>query len=308
MIDRVEELRFELPIDALTDDADFITRALVPFGGGFLNRERMSFVFCGQSWIVHVDGLIVLIDPCNGNGRKRPGFPYFEDLDTPWLAGLAAAGVAPEEIDIVFCTHLHCDHCGWNTRDEGGRWVPTFPNATYLFAAREVARWDPAAAVDPDPEFNEYNRHVFAESVAPVLAAGLARLIEPPYRVSPSLLAEAAPGHTHGHMILRLESAEAIAYFVGDTLHHPAQILRPDLHLRGCDDLGQAIATRKSLFARVAAERALIFPAHFPEPHHGRIVATADGFDFVPGEPFPLLQAAGTLEHESHIDTEVPNI
>ena len=52
---------------------------------------------------------------------------------------LAAAGVSVNDIDYVMCTHLHVDHVGWNTRLVDGRWVPTFPNAKYLFAQREHA-------------------------------------------------------------------------------------------------------------------------------------------------------------------------
>jgi len=56
----------------------------------------------------------------------------------PWLDRLAAAGVRPEEVDYVFCTHMHADHSGWNAQRVGGRWVPTFPNAKYVFAGTEV--------------------------------------------------------------------------------------------------------------------------------------------------------------------------
>lgn len=285
-IGRVEELRIDLPIARMTGDAAFVARYLASLPRGFLDPDAMTFQFCCQCWIIRVDGLTMVVDPCNGNGRKRPGFAWFEDLETDWLARFAATGVRPEDVDFVFCTHLHCDHCGWNTKCEDGRWVPTFPNATYLLAAAEVARWQPGGsgvADDPHAAFNEYNDAVFDESVRPILDAGLARVIEPPYRVSPSLAIEAAPGHTLGHSMLRLASDGEHAYFAGDTLHHPAQVLRPELHLPGCDDLDQAIATRRALFERARAEGALIFPAHFPEPHHGRVVDSELGFGFVPG-------------------------
>jgi len=57
-----------------------------------------------------------------------------------WLETLRSAGVAPEDIDVVLCTHLHVDHVGWNTRLENGRWVPTFPNARYLIAGIRFTR------------------------------------------------------------------------------------------------------------------------------------------------------------------------
>src|SRR5262249_46285944 len=63
--------------------------------------------------------------------------PQFHRRNWPWLETLRSAGVAPEDIDVVLCTHLHVDHVGWNTRLENGCWVPTFPNARYLIAQRE---------------------------------------------------------------------------------------------------------------------------------------------------------------------------
>jgi len=58
-----------------------------------------------------------------------------------FLDNLAAVGVKPEDIDYVMCTHLPSDHVGWNTRPDDGRWIPTFPNAQYLFAEKEVQYW-----------------------------------------------------------------------------------------------------------------------------------------------------------------------
>ncbi|MEZ5512840.1 MAG: MBL fold metallo-hydrolase [Steroidobacteraceae bacterium] len=87
----------------------------------------------------------ILIDTCMGNDKERGAHAAFHRLQTPWLQNLAAAGVVPEQIDFVMCTHMHADHIGWNTRLTDGRWVPTFPNARYIFARREyehrLAAW-----------------------------------------------------------------------------------------------------------------------------------------------------------------------
>ncbi len=61
--------------------------------------------------------------------------------DDSYLRGLAAAGFSVGDIDYVMCTHLHVDHVGWNTRLENGRWVPTFPNARYVFDKTEFDYW-----------------------------------------------------------------------------------------------------------------------------------------------------------------------
>jgi hypothetical protein len=91
-----------------------------------------------QSFLIRRDGLTVLVDACGGNDKERAR-PHFHRRSWPWLETLRSAGVAPEDIDVVLCTHLHVDHVGWNTRLENGRWVPTFPNARYLIAQREAA-------------------------------------------------------------------------------------------------------------------------------------------------------------------------
>jgi glyoxylase-like metal-dependent hydrolase (beta-lactamase superfamily II) len=280
-VDRVEEQRIPIPIAALTDDAQFIADSIAPLPDGFLHPETMTFQFCFQSWVIHVDGLAILVDPCNGNGRKRGNVPIFDDLDTPYLERLTAIGTPAEAIDLVFCTHMHNDHCGWNTQQIDGRWVPTFPNATYVFVDAEYARWDTAS---PNQHPNDFNVSVFDESVRPVVEAGVATIVSVPYEISPSLTIEPAPGHTVGHAMLRLVSEGARAFFVGDVLHHPVQVFRPDLHLPGCDDLTQAIATRRTVFRRTCDEQALVFPAHFPAPHHGRIeVGDDEEFVFLAG-------------------------
>jgi glyoxylase-like metal-dependent hydrolase (beta-lactamase superfamily II) len=279
-ISRVEEQRHTVPIAVLVKDAPPIDDILSALPHDYFNPIARSFELVFQSWIVEADGLRILIDPCNGNGRRRPGIPQFENLSTPWLERFSATGIDPTEIDFVFCTHLHCDHCGWNTRQSNGRWIPTFSNAQYLFVEREYARWrnEPEPLSDRAP----YNEDVFEESVAPIVEAGLATFIDTPHRISSGLEIFAAPGHTLGHAVLFLTSEGERACFSGDAFHHPAQVHRPELHMGGCDDLSAAIATRQMLAARVEQDRALLIPAHFGHSHCGRVVRAGDGFAFVP--------------------------
>ena len=107
-----------------------------------------------HSWLIRTDRHTILLDCCGGNHKERPGLPRFHQLDTPYLARLREAGAAPEDIDIVLCTHLHADHVGWNTMLRDGRWVPTFPNARYLFSRSENEYGDPRRnpAADADPQ------------------------------------------------------------------------------------------------------------------------------------------------------------
>ena len=112
-----------------------------------------------QSWILEVDGLKVLYDTGAGNAKERPGIPIFGGLDTPFLTRMAAAGFAPDDIDVVICSHLHIDHVGWNTQLHAGRWVPTFPNARYLFSAIERDYWDPQGPGRPPDRSRRVRQH-----------------------------------------------------------------------------------------------------------------------------------------------------
>jgi glyoxylase-like metal-dependent hydrolase (beta-lactamase superfamily II) len=279
VIDLVEEHRLPVSLAAFTQDDELIARRVKPLPNGFLDPPTGTFQFSNHSWILGVDGRTVLVDPCTGNGRSGRG-PYFDNLDTPYLDRLARIGAPAEAIDVVFSTHLHHDHCGWNTVDADGRWVPTFPNAAYLFVDEEYRRWDSA---NPNPHPNTFNPNVFDECVRPIAEAGQAQIISNPHQISPSLTIEAAPAHTVGHSSLLLVSDGVRALFTGDAFHHPIQMTRPETHLPGCDDLAAAIATRKALVQRALAEEAFVFPAHFPAPHYGRVAVEDDEIAFIPG-------------------------
>jgi uncharacterized protein (TIGR02118 family) len=124
-------------------------------------------------------------------------------MHTTFLEDLQAAGVAPESVDVVLCTHLHVDHVGWNTRLDGDRWVPTFPRARYLFARREWEHW--SAEREPD------TARIMADSVTPILEAGLATLVEADHRISDEIWLEPTPGHTPGHVSVRLRGRDGEA-------------------------------------------------------------------------------------------------
>ena len=210
-IRRVEEMTIVSSMATLTKDRALIEANwhwLVP---SFLRPDgSRDFVF--QSWILLVDGRVVVIDPCTGNGRPHR-YPLFDRLATPYIERFSATGIRPNQVDFVFCTHMHHDHCGWNTQLRDGQYVPTFPNARYLFVRREYERWDTQM---PGHRPVDYNMGVFDRSVRPVLEAGLAELVGDQHRVTASLQIEPAYGHTAGHSVLHLVSQAQEALFTGD--------------------------------------------------------------------------------------------
>src|SRR5438128_4840793 len=122
-----------------------------------------------QSFVVRTPRTTVLIDTCVGNDKNREGSALWHMRRGSFLDDLAAAGVRPEDVDVVVCTHLHVDHVGWNTRLVDGHWVPTFPRARYLFGRTEYDYWAAQQRAD--------HAAVFADSIRPVVEAGLVDLV-----------------------------------------------------------------------------------------------------------------------------------
>lgn len=276
-IHRVEELVIKSAMDLLTDDASLIEANRHWLTPHFMNADgTRDFVF--QSWIIEVDGRIVLVDPCNGNDRSHT-VPVFDHLNTPYIERFEATGIRPKDVDYVFCTHLHHDHCGWCTQLSNGKFIPTFPNARYLFVKREYDRWDPAL---PGYQPVSYNKGVFEQSILPVMNANQGVLVDDEHQFLPGLKILPAYGHTLGHSMLHLQSGSEQAYFTGDVFHHPLQVMYPELHLPGCDDLGLAIKTREETAELCFQNAALVIPAHFAFPHIGNIRKDAGSFSFHP--------------------------
>ena len=227
-----------------------------------------------QSFLVKTPHHTILVDACFGNHKERTN-PRFNMLDTPWLARLAEAGAAPEDIDFVMCTHLHGDHVGWNTRLDNGRWVPTFPHATYLFAETEWRHWDTVSRNSGAP----LGPHL-VDSVLPVIDSGQAAFVGMDHEIEDTVAFDPLPGHTPGHVGLRVQSKGAEAILTGDMMHHPLQVVHPDWCSGFCTDAALARQTRRAFLERTADTRILVAPAHFPAPTFGFVRRNGGSFGF----------------------------
>lgn len=231
-----------------------------------------------HSFVIQLGGMNVLIDACNGNHKQR-SVPSVHMLDTAYLHNLAAAGFAPEDIHLVLCTHLHVDHVGWNTRLDNGRWVPTFPNARYLFGKRDFDFHASEAA-------EELHREAYADSVLPVAEAGLAEIVDVDgghaalHEVGDGVWLEPAYGHSPGSCLIRARAGGDEALFWGDMLHHPVQLARPELALPFDHDPALAASVRMQMLGRVADSPTLCFPAHFRGTSAGRVRSDGDAYRF----------------------------
>lgn len=228
---------------------------------------------CVQSFVVRTARHTVLVDACVGHQKERPSTPGWHRLQSTWLDQLMAAGVYPDAVDFVLCTHLHADHIGWNTRLHNGRWVPTFPNAKYVFHKDEYRYWETHGGENEGPGSEDDS---FEDSVLPVMAAGQVALVGNDFAIDNSITLDPTPGHSPGHVCVNVRAGGRHAVLAGDVVHHPIQIARPDWNSRFCVDPALSRATRTRFVDRYAETDSVILPAHFASPTAGRIVRNGE--------------------------------
>ncbi|MZE76944.1 MBL fold metallo-hydrolase [Streptomyces xinghaiensis] len=239
------------------EDWDEHRSVLVP---DFLNDETGICEVAVQTWVLRSEGKTILVDTGVGNHKERPYAPVWGHLELDFLGNLERAGVRPDDVDIVVNTHLHVDHVGWNTRLEDRTWVPTFRNATYLMPRADFEFWNPAN----NPKIaGGVNQNVFEDSVAPVHAAGQVLLWESGHEIDANLGLQATPGHTPGSSVVMLASGSERAVFVGDLMHSPFQVMRPEHNSCFCEDAPAARSARQEILGWAADSNALVLPAHF---------------------------------------------
>ena len=233
--------------------------------------QNGNLVLCFQSYILRTPDHVILIDSCIGNHKSRPNRPKWHmKTDAAYMNALAAAGLRVEDIDFVLCTHLHADHVGWNTRLDNGRWVPTFPNARYVFAAEEYAHWTRLNAKAPVAPFND--------SVLPVVEANRADLVQSDHQIGDLVHLLPTPGHTPGHVAISFGRDGTDGVFSGDLIHTPLQTRYPELSVVFDVDPAKAAVTRRGFLERCCDTKTLFCPAHFPSPSWGRIKRWDNGF------------------------------
>lgn len=292
-ITRIDELRLAaFKFDALYPDGELqaLERHRERLEAGSFDAATGTFIQSIHSWLVRTPHHTILIDAATGNDKNRPEIPPLHRLNQPFLARLAAAGVTPEQVDYVLLTHVHADHVGWNTRLVYGRWIPTFPNATYVFSGIEQAYGEslatgtePTGAARPDPVLGPALRkpadRVYDDSVRPVIDAGLARLIPVDGdEVLDGISFIPTPGHSIDHASIRLVSGGEQALFAGDVMHHPLQVYEPSLNSCFCEFPEAALRSRAFVLEDAAERGATIFTTHFAQSSAGRISRTGERF------------------------------
>ena len=220
-----------------------------------------------QGFLLKTPSHTILVDSCVGNDKTVPGLPnWHQRSDNRFLSALTAAGVETDDIDYVLCTHLHTDHVGWNTRLEDGRWVPTFANARYLMPTADLAF------------HRQQQGDLFAESVLPVLEAGQVEQVEAGHMLGDHVTLVPTPGHTPGHVSVRIRSGDQEALITGDALHSSVQCAHPQWHFKYDVDAPRAVQSRVALLEQAVEADCRVLGSHFALPSIGRVRADGDGF------------------------------
>lgn len=251
-----------IPIDQI--------REASPSGSHSRLTENGMIVTANQFFVLHRDELVFLIEMGSGNGKARPAEPYWDNQNLPYLETLAALNVRPEEVAFVFLSHAHLDHVGLATTRDGERWVPTFPRAKYVLHPAEWKYWSEMPSDDP-------RRHPSLEdSVRPLVEAGCIHWAQDG-EVLGGLRIHAAPGHTPGNLLFEVEGQNV--WFVGDLLHHPAQVAHPEWASASFDfDSELNTRQRRHYFQCFADTHAVVYAEHVGDPFRVNAVAAGKFF------------------------------
>ena len=264
-METVGSTRFILPL--ATNEEMQKLPWLIPHFATDEGRLKMSI----HSLVLETGKRRIVVDTGLGNDKQGRGIPTWNDRKGPFLETLTAAGFAPDSIDTVLCTHLHVDHVGWNTKLAGGKWVPTFANARYLFGKTEYEYWR-------DHSVEPAHIAVFNDSVKPIMDAGKADLIASDAQITDEITMIPTPGHSPGHMSIHIKSDGEEGLLTGDVAHHPCQMAHLDWSSTADSDPKKSPDTRRELFARFADKPVLVIGGHY---NAGHIKHEGNAFKFI---------------------------
>jgi glyoxylase-like metal-dependent hydrolase (beta-lactamase superfamily II) len=254
-------------------DAEVGRRHLATLDPFVYEAATNRLVITYQTFVVRTPKHTILVDTCTGDDKGYA--PPFDFPKAPWLEGFSRLGLKFDDVDYVFCTHLHIDHCGWNTRLVNGKWVPTFPRAKYIFHRREYAYWEAATTRGEQPPGN-----VWRMNCLPVVEAGQALLVDDDFALDDTAWLTPTPGHSPCHCCVNIRSRGMRAVVTGDMMHHALQCRLPDLSTVFDTDPLLAAKSRRGFLASIADTDTLVLPVHFPSPTAGRIGADGDRFHY----------------------------
>lgn len=225
----------------------------------FLDAEGNLTLNIG-AWLARSEGQTILVD--TGIGGRPTQLPMKTPAALPSV--MEEAGVKPADVDLVVYSHLHFDHTGWNTIDEGGKPSLVFPNARHVVQRTEWEYWTGSDELRTAAGYDNV--------LAPVEQAGLLDFVEGEHAVTSEFVTVPTPGHTPGHVSFVVNSGGQRAYVIGDAAHQPIQLTETDWCPGADIDKTASTKSRHALFDRIEKEGALIASGHFPFPGLGHAV------------------------------------
>jgi glyoxylase-like metal-dependent hydrolase (beta-lactamase superfamily II) len=222
-----------------------------------VTADERNYVQAGlNSLLIRTGKQTVLVETGMGNKLSERMIKFYGQ-PAKLLTNLSAAGVAPNDIDIVINTHLHFDHCGWNTvRGKDGKIVPTFPRAKYYSPEGE---WQYARR----PSERDAISYI-PDNYDPLVQNGQMTLLKGGEEIVPGISVKTFPGHTAHMQAVIVESAGRTACYISDLIPTTAHI---DLTWGMSFDLYplQTIESKKQYYAKAIAEKWLTVFTHDPK-------------------------------------------
>jgi glyoxylase-like metal-dependent hydrolase (beta-lactamase superfamily II) len=221
-----------------------------------VDADDRNYVQAGlNSLLIRTGKQTVLVETGMGNKLSERMIKFYGQ-PAQLLTNLAAAGVAPEDIDIVVNTHLHFDHCGWNTVRKGGKIVPTFPRAKYYAPEGE---WQYARK----PSERDAISYI-PDNYDPLVQSGQMTLLKGGEEIVPGISVKTFPGHTAHMQAVIVESGDRTACYISDLIPTTAHI---DLTWGMGFDLYplQTVESKKQYYAKAMAEKWLTVFTHDPK-------------------------------------------
>ena len=225
----------------------------------YLTADHSGLRLSAHSFIVETPTTTIVVDTCVGTHR-----PQIMGTDPTFLERLTATlDGGREAVDAVVCTHLHFDHVGVNTvRADDGTLRPTFPNARYFVSTAEL-----------EATLADDHMGIVDDHVQPLLDAECLDAVAPDHRIDEWVSLMPTPGHSPGHVCVRIDTPEGSGLITGDATHSPLQFTYPEVSAEIADhDSDEATRSRQRLLDDLVGTDTVVLGTHFPTPTAGRLV------------------------------------